>query len=232
MWRYVTMKHIEDICFIVQARLDSKRMPRKMARTFCGKTLLDISIEKLVNSKMIPNSNIYISLYDEELKTIARKYDVNIFNRSENSVSESKEPRVVSEWCWMLPHKYFVTINACTPLLKIETIEKFVADYLESKNENMFAVFEKKNLLWNENKELIVKYPGALDTKLIESVYEAAHCLYAGSKDQMSKNIYLGNFTQNDPQLWVMSEIESFDIDYEWQFEVAEILYTNRNKIL
>jgi CMP-N-acetylneuraminic acid synthetase len=226
------MKKIEDICFIVQARLDSKRMPKKMAKEFCGKTLLDITIEKLVDSKVIPNSNVYISLYDEELKQISSRYDVNIFNRSKNSVSESKEPRVVSEWCWMLPHKYFVTINACAPLLKIETIERFVTDYLHSESENMFAVFQKKNLIWDGDKNLIVKYPGSLDTKLIDIVYEAAHCLYAGSKEQMSNNIYLGNFTKNNPELWVMDELESFDIDYQWQFDVAEILYKNRNKIL
>lgn len=226
------MKKIEDICFIIQARVGSKRLPGKMIRNFSNTTLLDISIQKLVDSEVIPNKNIYISLYDEVLKDVAKKYDVNIFHRSENSVSESTEPRVVSEWCWKLPHKYFVTINACAPLLKVETINNFVQDFIKSEHDNMFGVFMKKNIIWDNEKNLITKYPGVLDTKLIEPVYEAAHCLYAGNKSQMSENIYLGNFTNNNPSLWTVDEIECFDIDHEWQFNVAEILYNNRNKIL
>ena len=30
---------------------------------------------------------------------------------------------------------------------------------------------------------------------------------------------------KNDPELFVMDELEAFDIDYEWQFNVGEQLY-------
>ena len=123
------MKNVNDISFMIQARLDSKRLPGKMLLPFGGSNLFEIAIQKLVDCKSIPNKNIYLSLYDQELKDIASKYPVNIFHRSENSVSESKEPRVVSEWGHKLLHKWFVTINACAPLLKVETIESFVKYY-------------------------------------------------------------------------------------------------------
>ena len=36
----------------------------------------------------------------------------------------------------------------------------------------------------------------------------------------------MGSFKkQGDPNFFVMDEIECFDIDWPWQFEVAEILY-------
>ena len=213
-------KNIKDICFIIQARLDSKRLPGKMLKPFADSNLFEITINKLLDSDLIPNDNIYLSLYDDELIDIGKKYPVNIFHRTKESVSETKEPRVVSQWSWKLPHKYFVTINACTPLLKVETINSFVRHYLKSKNESLFAVHNIKNFYWNMDGHLITKYPGSLDTKLVDSVYEAAHCLYAGSKEKLSNNIYLGDFTKNNPELWEVNENETFDIDYEWQFRI------------
>ena len=44
------MKKIEDILFIVQARLESERVPRKMVKPFAGTTLLDILIDKIKKS--------------------------------------------------------------------------------------------------------------------------------------------------------------------------------------
>ena len=29
------------------------------------------------------------------------------------------------------------------------------------------------------------------------------------------------------PELFTMEELEAFDIDYEWQFKIAELLYDN-----
>ena len=41
------MKDIKDICILVQARLDSQRVPGKMLRPFADTTLVDILFEKL-----------------------------------------------------------------------------------------------------------------------------------------------------------------------------------------
>ena len=54
------MKNINNICFIVQARLNSERVPKKMIRNFVGTTLTDHVLQKLVNSPSIPNSQIYL----------------------------------------------------------------------------------------------------------------------------------------------------------------------------
>ena len=62
------MKKIEQVAFIVQARLGSQRVPQKMIRPFAGTTLLDIMLDKLSNkSTIIPNKNIFLSVHEEEL---------------------------------------------------------------------------------------------------------------------------------------------------------------------
>lgn len=225
-------KDIKDICFIIQSRLDSKRLPGKMLKPFAGSNLFEIAIKKLIDCSFIPNKNIYLSLYDEKLIKIGRKYPVNIFKRSKQSVSESKDPRTVSEWGWKLPHKYFITINACTPLLTESTIIDFTKHYLNSPNKSLFAVHKKKNFYWDSKGNMITEYPGSLDSKLVNHTFEAAHCLYAGCKNDLSNNVYLGDFTLNYPELYVVHEKETFDIDEPWQFPIAEILYNNKNQFL
>ena len=74
------MKKIDQVAFIVQARLGSQRVPQKMIRPFAGTTLLDIMLDKLTNkSPIIPNKNVFLSVHEKELKDIGNKYDLNIF---------------------------------------------------------------------------------------------------------------------------------------------------------
>ena len=74
-----------------------------------------------------------------------------------------------------------------------------------------------------------------LNTKAVEVIYEAAHSLYASKMDSIKNNIFMGTFQEkNDPVLFEMEEFECFDIDYEWEFKLAESYYKEnliKNKI-
>ena len=125
------MKNINDICIVVQARLGSQRVPGKMLRPFAATTLVDILFEKLKSSKVIPLDNIYFSEYEDELKQVALKNSINIFNRSKQSAFSEGEPlSEIYEWHDKLPFKYVILISACNPLLKIETMDSFVKSFL------------------------------------------------------------------------------------------------------
>ena len=225
------MKNIKDTCFIIQSRLNSTRIPGKMLKPFGGSTLFEIAIQKLVDSEYIPNDNIFIALYDSELIDIAKTYPVNVFVRDKESVSESQLPSVVSSW-HSLPFKHFVSINACLPLLSIDTIDSFANYFMRSRHKSLFAVHETKNFYWHNDRERITPDPGTMNTNLVENTYSAAHALYAGSTDDIANDIYLGDFTPNYPELFVVEEKETIDVDYLWQFKQAEILYKNRKKLL
>ena len=119
-------------------------------------------------------------------------------------------------------------------LLKIETIDSFINAYIKSPHDGMFGVIEKRNYFWDENHDLITEWPkGAdvLNTKMVGKTYEAAHCLYAGRMDAIKKGVWMASppFSKNNPALYSMPEGECFDIDYEWQFNVAEIFYSNES---
>lgn len=229
------MKDIKDVVFIIQARTQSTRVPNKMLRPFAGSNLFEIAVDKILKSRIIPKENFYLSIMDQELIDIANKYGVNYFIRSEESTQEPVTLQKALEWYDKLPFKYFVIINGCSPLLEIETIDNFVQKFLEVGSNGLFGVFEKKTFLFNSDGVMINrffgedKYLATLETKFVETCYEAAHSLYAGSTEDISKGVYMGSFKQaGDPAFFVLQEVECFDIDWPWQFEVAEKLYTGK----
>ena len=223
------MKNINDICFIVQARLNSERVPKKMIRDFVGTTLTDHVLEKLVNSSLIPNSQIYLSAHESELINIGNKYPINIFKRSYESANIDCGIKVLFEWYNKLPYKYVIMVSGCNPFLEIKTIEKFIETYLSSSYDGLFSVIEKKNYFWDKKGNMLNKWPKGqdlLNTKKVEATYEAAHCLYGSKMDLIGKGLWVGSWNKkNDPELFVVKEIEAFDIDYEHQFLLAENIF-------
>ena len=225
------MKWKNDICVIVQARLGSQRVPNKMIRPFAGTTLTEILFKKLKRSKKISPDRIYFSAYETELIELARKHKINTFYRSKESAFSEGDPlSEIYEWHDKLPYKYVVLISACNPLLTIETIDSFFDQYLHSDEEGQFAVFPKKQYYWNKDGDSITDWGDRpiMNTKFVEPVYEAAHCLYASRMDIIKDGYWMDGINYPPkPNLFVMSELEAFDIDHEWQFKVGEQLYEN-----
>ena len=228
-------KNIDDIAFVVQARLNSQRVPQKMIKPFAGTNLFGLILDKLLSSKVIPSENIIASVHEQELFDEANiKRNIRTFQRSYESANNDNDIRKIYEWHDKLPHKYVVIISGCNPLLTVETIDKFVTQFVEQEEENLFAVFEKKTYYWNKEGALITPWPEGqtlMNTKAVEPVYEAAHVLYASRMDLIKDEKFMGDFqAPGGIKLFEMDELEAFDIDYNWQFEVGELLYEKFKK--
>jgi CMP-N-acetylneuraminic acid synthetase len=228
-------KNIDDIAFIVQARLNSQRVPQKMIKPFAGTNLFGLVLDKLLQSKIIPSENIIASVYEEELFYEANtKRNIRTFERSYESANNDNDIKKIYEWHNKLSAKYLVLISGCNPLLDISTIDDFVRQFVEQEEENLFAVFEKKTYYWNKEGALITPWPKdqtIMNTKAVEPVNEAAHTLYASRIDMIEDERFMGDFTApGGIKLFKMDELEAFDIDYPWQFEVGEMLYEKFKK--
>ena len=225
------MKNIGDILFVIQARLNSQRVPQKMIKDFNGTNLFSIAIDKVLDSKIIPKDNFYVSVCEDELIEIANDKDVNIYERSYESANNDNSLQKIYEWHDKLPFKYIVKINGCSPLLKTETIDGFVKQFVEQEEENLFGVIETKDYYWNKDGKLVTPWPEnqtIMNTKAVEVTYKAAHTLYASRMDLIKRNMFMGDFQKEGGiKLYPMDELETFDIDYEWQFKLGENLYEN-----
>ena len=149
------MKDIKDIAVIVQARVNSQRVLNKMLRPFADTNLFELTLNKLLNSKVIPQQNVIASVYEDELKQIADKLNINTYNRSYESANNDNSLQKIYEWHNKLPFKYVIKVNGCSPLLKTETIDKFIQHFIEQEEENLFGVIETKDYYWNKEGRLV-----------------------------------------------------------------------------
>ena len=220
------MKNIKDILFIIQARLNSQRVPNKMLRPFKGSNLFGMAMTKVLLSDYIPKENFYVSVHEQELIYEADKLGVNIFKRSHESANNDNDLKQIYEWHDKLPFKYVIKINGCSPLLKIDTINEFTRQFVEQEEENLFGVIEQKDYFWNKEGLMITPWPEdqtIMNTKAVEPTYKAAHVLYASRMDIIKDYRFMGDFFEEGSiKLFPMNELEAFDIDYDWQFNLAE----------
>jgi len=222
------MKDIKDILFIIQARLNSQRVPNKMLRPFKDSNLFRIAMTKVLLSDFIPKDNFFVSVYEQELIDEANKLGANIFKRSHESANNDNDLQKIYEWHDKLPFKYVIKINGCSPLLKTDTINDFTKQFIEQEEENLFGVIEQKDYFWNKEGALITPWPEdqtIMNTKAVEPTYKAAHVLYASRMDIIKDYEFMGDFQKEGGiKLFPMNELEAFDIDYEWQFKIAEAI--------
>lgn len=224
------MKELKEICCVIQARTQSTRVPNKMLRPFANSSLFEIAVDKILQSK-IPKENFYVSVMDQDLIDIAKKKNINVFLRSEESTQEPITVQKALEWRY-LPYKYWMIVNACNPLLKVSTINSFVDAFCASTSPGMFGVLEKKTFLYDSEHKMLNRFFGSaehlatLETKMTETCYEGAHTLYAGTMRDLDNGVYMGTFTaKNDPEFFVLDDQECYDIDWPRQFEIAEKVY-------
>lgn len=225
------MKPLDSIAVIVQARLNSQRVPQKMIRPFAGTTLFDTVLDKVKEALPSKQENIWASVYEPELVDIAKRKSINVFNRSKESANNDNSLQAIYEWHDKLPsnYKYVMLVSGCNPLLEPKTIRDFYNKFNMQEEENLFAVMEKKQYYWNKEGSLVTPWPEGqtiMNTKAVEPTYEAAHVLYASRLDLIKQDKFMGDFqAPGGIKLFPMPELEAFDIDYEWQFETGEILY-------
>jgi len=221
-------KKLEDILFVIQARVNSERVPNKMLRPFSGTNLFEIALEKIKKTQ-IPTENFIASVYEQSLIDVANRHGFKEYRRTLESNMEERDIRIMYEWYNKFPkYKYAIKINACNLFLKAETIDAFINHYLESDNDGLFAVTSKQQYYWASDGELTTEWPegyNIMNTKRVGKTFEAAHCLYAGSLELIDQGKWMGEppYTKNNPELFEVEDFEALDIDHEWEFD----LYTS-----
>lgn len=230
---HLAMKALEDIAVVVQARLGSQRVPKKMVRDFAGTTLLDIALEKIKSCDSVAPHRVYLAVHEPELMAIGRRCGITVFERSARSASSEGEPIAeLYEWWDRLPCRYAVLINACLPFLQPGTIDSFIRRYAATDRDGLFGVIERRNYFWDAAGRMLGHAPAdqaVMNTKFVGVTYEAAHALYAGRTDRIGDGIWMGDLRRpGDIELFPISEEEALDIDHPWQFEMAESFYNRR----
>lgn len=217
---------------VVPVKTISERVESKNFREFHnGKSLFDLLIEKLIDSKVF--DEIYVSSNSKKLQDKTSELGIKYIFRDDkfcnNSipwsdvvahVAESipEDPTSTLAWC----HTTSPTFNRYKDAVKkyLELKDKGTHDGLMTVEKSSEFILSEKlqplNFAWG---------PWHKYSQYLESYYYMSNTLFISSIKIMIEHKYM---VSKNPYLYKLKPYESIDIDNEYDFELAKILMNNK----
>lgn len=221
----------KSISVIVNARLESTRLHRKLLRPFAGTTLIDIALEKM--NRMDFFENRYLAVAENELAERADQYpNVTLLRRSPEAVKPGfGKPEVIYEHYKRVSSDYIFWLNPCHALLTIETVVRSLKIFQETDYNSYTSVVQTTEWLFDEQGEPVTNRNSDMySTHHSNRFFKAAHSFHIFNKAFFNKTGKLWTMMRNDPHLIEIPEKENFDSDTPVQFETAQAVYLSRKE--
>lgn len=223
-----------SVAFFLPTRKGSERVKDKNTRPFAGVTggLVENKIRQLLAAKKI--DEIIFSSNDEKCIAVAEKYSsdsrVKIIPRPDSlCLGTTNLQDLIRYVPTVTESEHILWGHVTTPLVCGVDYDNAIGCYLEKIGEgydSLVGVRELKNFLMNSSGKLInnttaIPWPRTQD---LEPLYEINHTMFIANRGIYIKD---GNRLGGNPYLYAMDVLKSQDIDWPWDFKIAELLYEN-----
>lgn len=220
------------ISVFLPCRAGSERVPHKNTRTFAGVEggLLKIKLQQLIACNAI--DAIVLSTNDDEVIHLAEalsSHKIKIDRRPEHLATSSTSTDDLVKYVPTIIHEGAVLwTHVTSPFIDEKIYEEAINAYKDvlakGEYDSLMSVTSLRTFIWN--KEGAINYDRQKEkwprTQTIEPLYEinsgiflADINIYTNLQDRIGKKPFL--FENND--------IDSFDIDWEEDFFIAEAIY-------
>lgn len=225
---------MNKIAFFLPTRKGSERVKNKNTKPFAGIQggLIENKLQQLLATKHI--DEIILSTNDEVCIEVAQKFindsRLRIIPRPDNlCLSTTNLQDLICYVPTITEAEHILWGHVTTPLTGADEYDKGIELYLSKLNEgydSLIGVSELKNFLLDKNGKLInnttsIPWPRTQD---LEPLYEINHTMFLAKREVYE--VYKNRIGKK-PLLHIMDEIHSFDIDWEDDFTIAEIMYKN-----
>lgn len=229
---------MKEAIAIITARGGSKRIPKKNIKEFCGKPILQYSIEAALESGIF--DEVMVSTDDEEIVRIAKAAGANVpFMRSEKT---SNDYATTADVLLEVLGKYqergqqFAYTCCIYPTAPFVTKEKLQSAFKRMKEEKAYQLtpvvaysFPPQRCVVIREGKIEVLHPEHRSTRSqdLETYYHDCGQFYFYDTKELIENN--GNIIENVIPM-VLSELEVQDIDNETDWKLAEIKYKMMSK--
>lgn len=219
------------IVAIVPMRHQSKRVPGKNYRLFAGRPLYHHIVSILLACPLI--AEIVIDTDSPVIMEDASKNfpKVRIIKRPEHIRADTTPMNeVLLHDVSQIEADFYLQTHSTNPLLRTETITRAIKSFLSQypMHDSLFSVTPLYTRLWDQLGRPINHNPAILlRTQDLPPVYEENSNIYIFTRATLeNRRSRLGE----RPLMFVIDALESYDIDEELDFRIAEFLYTEREK--
>lgn len=212
----------KDIAGLIACRGGSTRVPNKNIKSFGNSSLLEIKIQQLKHFL----TDVYVNSDSDEILEIAEKCGAIPMKRDSyyatNDISINEVYANVSE---NVPHDHILYAHVTSPLIELSTIKTCITTYNELPlgYDSICTVQELKKFLWYQGNAInydINKMPRSQDLPDYHIIAFAINILPKNLLLKL-KNIVTPNYYPI-----ILNDRESIDIDTQFEFDLAEYMYT------
>ena len=207
-------------------RHSSERVSGKNYREFAGKPLFHHIVQSLLGCAEI--GQVVIDTDSELIRADAQTFfpGVTLLDRPEH-LRDGLTPMndVLINTTAMVRADYYLQTHSTNPLLTSVTISKAIKHFLTGleDHDSLFSVTRMQSRFWDQHCRPVNHDPDQLiRTQDLPPIFEENSCLYLFSRKSLLKK---GNRIGSAPLMFEIDPIESWDIDEEVDFQIAELLY-------
>ena len=208
---------------LVAVRSGSVRVQNKNIRRFCGSTLLELRVKQLLQIEQL--DGVVVNSNDPAMLEMAADLGADTVQRdphyASNTVSMSD---VYANMAAAMDCTDILYANVTNPLVKSESYMRAIEAYdnLGSGHDSLASVCPVKEFLWLDGKP--INYDPARQPRS-QDLPDICKLTFAISIIPRSLMMSRKNVIGFRPQLFVMEDVESLDIDTPLDFAVAEHFY-------
>ncbi|MDJ0389014.1 acylneuraminate cytidylyltransferase family protein [Roseomonas sp. E05] len=210
----------------IPARLGSVRVQAKNLRYLNGRPLISYAIETTKRSKEI--ERVVVNTESPEIAAVAAEYGMDAYMRpAELATSAASTDDIIFDFISKNECDAVAVINPTAPFLKAQTIDAAVRKFMAEKPTALFtANTVRKHTFLNGrwiNFDATRKSPRTQDLEPLTII----NFIVAIFDAHYARQAYLekGSFLYNGRVGFMETpEAESFDIDYDYEFQLAEAL--------
>lgn len=204
----------------------SERVPNKNIRLFAGEPLFYHVLNKL--DKVIYINKIIINTDSIKIKELANSFQKVVFHDRPPSICGGHIPmnKIIEYDILKSNDNFYLQTHSTNPLIYIETIDKAIEIFFLNleKYDSLFSVNKIQQRLYDKNFKPINHESGVLkNTQELDPMFIENSCMYLFSKTSFFENNK--NRIGRKPYAYIMSQQESYDIDTEDDFEMAERIF-------
>lgn len=227
---------MSEVIAFLPMRKGSQRIKNKNIKEFAGVKggLTFIKISQLLKSQKI--DKVIVSTNDEEVKNIALSFNdekIIIDDRPEHlASSETSTDELVKYVPSIIENGIVLWTHVTSPFVTEKLYDDMIAKYLQELDQfdSLMSVTKIQKFLWDKEKPINYdkskeKWPR---TQTIEPIYEINSGAFIADIEVYKR---LNDRVGKKPCLYELSDKEAFDIDWEDDFEIAEILWSKYGKI-
>jgi CMP-N-acetylneuraminic acid synthetase len=213
---------MKKITAIIPVRKGSQRVKNKNIKKFANSNLLTIKIERLKQVDLV--DEIIVSSDCEQMLSIAKSLGVKTHKRDKYyASSEATNSEFFKNLAQSIKCDNILYSPVTCPMISVETFIECINAF--NTCENIVTVSPIKHHLWLDGKPINYDIQQAPNSQDLPDIYSITYGVCLIHRNDMITN---GNIVTPNPTFFVLDEIESTDIDTEYDFMVAEHVY---NKI-